>query len=128
MQVTLPIRAVNTSNSREHWAVIAKRARSHRSAASNMTLMEIFREHPVWSYRDNGALISPVVVTLVRVAKRRLDDDGNVTSLKSVRDGVADALGLKDDSDPRVTWVYDQALGKEYEVRISILSRAEIDE
>ena len=33
-----------------------------------------------------------------------MDDDGNVTSLKAARDGVADALGLASDNDARVSW------------------------
>lgn len=56
------------------------------------------------------------------MAPRELDDDGNVTSLKAVRDGVADALGMKSDRDPRVTWRYAQRKGavREYAVEIKI--------
>ena len=41
----------------------------------------------------------------------RLDSDNNVAAFKHVRDGVTDALGLKDDDDPRLTWAYDQEKG-----------------
>lgn len=50
----------------------------------------------------------PVVVTLIRIAARALDDDNLAYSFKAVRDGVADGLGVRD-NDPRVTWRYAQA-------------------
>lgn len=117
MKVTLPIRAVNTSNAREHWAARAKRAKAHRSGAR--LLLRRF------GWEEFGALPG-IIVTLTRVAPRALDDDGNVTSLKAVRDGVADALGLPNDRDPRVTWGYAQRRGKvrEYAVEIDIEARA----
>ncbi len=68
------------------------------------------------------ALLPALVVTLTRVAPRALDDDGAVTSLKACRDGVADALGLPNDRDPRVTWRYAQRRGKvrEYAVEVRL--------
>jgi hypothetical protein len=39
-----------------------------------------------------------------------MDSDNSIGSLKSVRDGVADALGI-DDGDPRLTWEYRQETG-----------------
>lgn len=50
---------------------------------------------------------SHVTVLLTRVAPRKLDDDNLRTALKSIRDGVADALGI-DDGDDRITFNYDQ--------------------
>lgn len=49
-----------------------------------------------------------VQVTLTRFApsKRGLDDDNLPKSLKHVRDGVAFALGVLDDADPRYRWIY----------------------
>lgn len=52
-----------------------------------------------------------VVVRLVRVAPRQLDSDNAASAAKSVRDGVADALGV-DDRDPRVVWLVDQERGQ----------------
>lgn len=51
-----------------------------------------------------------LVVRLVRVAPRQLDDDNAASAAKSVRDGVADALGVHD-RDPRVVWLVDQDRG-----------------
>lgn len=51
------------------------------------------------------------VVRLVRVAPRQLDGDNAESAAKSVRDGVADALGVHD-RDPRVVWLVDQERGQ----------------
>lgn len=51
------------------------------------------------------------VVRIVRVATRQLDSDNAASAAKSVRDGVADALGV-DDRDPRVVWLVDQERGQ----------------
>jgi hypothetical protein len=61
----------------------------------------------------------PVTVTIVRIGKGRLDGDNLQTAAKAVRDGVADALGVRDNH-PQVLWVYEQLRGPEYRVRIEI--------
>jgi hypothetical protein len=48
---------------------------------------------------------------LASVWERALDDDNLAAGFKSVRDGIADALGI-DDRDPRVTWAYAQQRGE----------------
>ena len=65
----------------------------------------------------------PLEVELVRVAPRSLDSDNLTSSLKAVRDGVADWLGV-DDGDERVRWTYGQRKGKprEYLVEIGVAS------
>ncbi len=69
-------------------------------------------------------IVLPVDVTITRVAPSNgLDPhDGLGAALKGVIDGVADALGLKNDRDPRVTWKLDQRRGapKQYGVEIRI--------
>jgi hypothetical protein len=68
----------------------------------------------------------PLVVTVRRVAPSSgLDPhDGLGAALKGVIDGVADALGLRSDRDPRVTWRLEQRRGepREYAVEVSICS------
>ena len=75
---------------------------------------------------DGTAIVSfPVVVRLTRVAPSNgLDDDNLRPALKSVRDGIADALGV-DDRDPRVSWEYGQLRGRarEYAVEVEIRRR-----
>jgi len=95
----LPVRLRNTSNSREGWRATAKRAQLVRET----TRMLI-------QGATNGKTF-PLIVRLVYVGPRQLDDDGIASAVKSLRDGVADALGV-DDRDPRVVWVPDQERGE----------------
>ena len=48
-----------------------------------------------------------LTITLTRCGPKLMDSDNSVGALKSVRDGVADALSL-DDGDPRLHWIYLQ--------------------
>jgi hypothetical protein len=104
----LVVRTVSESNGREHWATKAKRVRAQRLAAA-LTAQAILLQ-PL-----------PVVVTLVRVAPRMLDDDNLRGALKAVRDGVADAFKV-DDRDRRITWRYGQRRGtaRMYGVEIGV--------
>ncbi len=58
--------------------------------------------------------VLPVVVTVCRVAPSGgLDPhDALGPALKGIIDGIADGLGLKNDRDPRVTWVLAQRRGE----------------
>lgn len=101
----IPIKTISTLNAREHWAVRAKRARTHRNETH-------------WACKKLKRPKLPCTITLTRLGKKVLDDDNLAGSLKSCRDGVADWLGI-DDGDLRLTWVYRQASGS-YAVRIEI--------
>lgn len=62
--------------------------------------------------RTNARLLCPLftmpaVVTMTRCSAGTLDDDAVPGALKSVRDGIADRLGIAD-NDPRVQWRYSQ--------------------
>jgi len=114
IDVTLPLRLVSLSNQREHWAKRAKRAKQERRNA-----FVIVRSRLDWQEAQK----LPTVVTLTRIGKRLLDDDNLRGACKSVRDGVADFLGVND-ADPRVEWKYDQEKG-EYAVRIRIEAQNE---
>ena len=59
-----------------------------------------------------------LVVTLTRIGARKLDSDNLARSMKAVRDGIADALGIDDGSD-RIEWKYAQEKGK-YAVKVTI--------
>lgn len=108
-----PIRIESAYNLREHWRVRSNRNTSHRAAAW-------FALRQAVPKFDPGIL--PCVVTLTRIAPRELDDDNLSGGFKSVRDGVADWLGLKNDRDARVTWRYaqDRGAAREYGMRIDI--------
>lgn len=111
LTVTLPIRAESVSNIREHWSKRASRAKLHRTTA--WAELRAADKEP--------RLLGPLVVRLVRVAPRQLDDDNLRGSLKAARDGVADWLGVPD-NDPRVRWDYAQEKGKPktYAVRVEV--------
>ena len=115
--VTLPIRTKNTLNGREHWRITHKRSKEQRSLVA-LAMVSITRQ---W----DG--VTPLVVTVMRIAPSNgLDPhDALPASQKQVVDGVADALGLKNDRDPRVTWAYEQTRGqpKQHAVRIQIEKR-----
>lgn len=112
-QTVIPIKTISELNrrGREHWAVRSKRAKSQREAthvcmmaAGSVTLAPSFRAS----------------VTLTRLAPRSLDVGDNLnSSCKSIRDQIARWLGA-DDSDLRVTWVYDQEKSKTYGVRVEV--------
>ena len=61
----------------------------------------------------------PLTITLTRYGPRLFDPGNHEGSFKHVQDGVADFLG-RDDGDPALTWQYEQAIGKDYAVRVRI--------
>lgn len=103
----VPIETRSTSNLREHHMARHRRADSHKKAIAYR--MPRWTEPPL------------LVVTLTRVAPRRLDDDNLRGALKSVRDGVAARLRI-DDASPLVAWEYGQEKG-EASVRVDIRAR-----
>jgi hypothetical protein len=116
ISVTLPMRLPSVANLREHWATKAKRTKAHRNAgrlAWQQLLCAGVLPVACWS---------PLVVILTRVSPRRLDDDNLASAFKAFRDGLADGmkpLGVVDDRDPRVRWVYSQEFGAAV-VRVSM--------
>lgn len=92
----IPIRLVSITNAREHWSVRAKRAKLHRISAM------VIGKHRL-----------PVEVEIVRHGRKMLDDDNLPPACKSLRDGIADRLGV-DDASPLIKWRYSQVTGREY--------------
>jgi hypothetical protein len=74
--------------------------------------------HP--AYR-NGQLHAELDVLLIRIAPRPLDDDNLRQSLKHPRDSLALWLGLPNDRDPRVRWLYGQAVDEQRRPRYQAL-------
>lgn len=106
VRVEVPIRVESPNRLHaEHPGSRARRVRRERSAVREA--LARFEPPP-----------SPWVVHLVRVARRRLDDDNAVAAMKGVRDEVASWLGV-DDGDARVRFVVEQERGA-YAVRIAI--------
>ena len=110
-----PVRLDSASNSRhDHWAQRHKLAAEQRLVGCNAgagLARVLAAQGPVL----------PCRVVLTRIAPRALDDDNLRGAFKAVRDGVADALGIRD-NDPRVKFEYEQERGapKEYGFRVGI--------
>jgi hypothetical protein len=102
-------------NNREHWRHTQRRAKSQRHAAmvETMAAMRATGVEPEF----------PAIVHMVRVGIRRLDGDNLQGSLKHVRDGIADALGVDDGDESRVLWEYEQKTGKVVGVTVSIVAQ-----
>lgn len=115
MTITIPLpglRLVSLANQREHWRPKAKRAKAHRSGALLVVRAALRGRAPVF----------PMVVIITRIAPRSLDDDNLAGACKSVRDGIADALGIND-RDSRVKWAVAQRKGKprEYGAEVQLI-------
>lgn len=106
--IEIPLRIESTLNKREHWAMRSRRASKQR-------------ESTVWALKASPtpSACIPAVVKLTRIAPRELDTDNLAGGFKSVRDGVADWLGIKD-NDERVEWVYAQRRGKPKQYAVEI--------
>lgn len=90
--VWLPLRTVSEMNVRCHWSARAKRMKTARRTAAALC----------------PPATVPCVVTMTRYSAGTLDDDNLRSALKGVRDGIADRLGVPDNS-PAVQWRYEQA-------------------
>lgn len=109
IEFTVPIRTANPlNNSWGGWEANAGKRKSQRRAVA-------LRFPPVE--------LRPVfVVTMTRVSAGTLDDDGLRASLKSVRDAVAERLGVDDRPGGLAKWEYLQERGepKKQAVRVRI--------
>lgn len=99
IRFTVPIRAVNESNTRQGAGPYMA-----RKAATKAVMAEVL---PRLAVVPPG----PWVVTLTRYGTKRMDDDGVRSALKVVRDCVADWLGVDDGDTERVKWRYRQRGG-----------------
>jgi hypothetical protein len=113
IEFMLPLRTVSLTNQRGHWAKRARRSAHERALVA-----------AVWTTTGGNPVLRPgetATVTLTRVAPRVLDDDNVRGAMKSVRDEIAECVGV-DDRDPRVKWLYVQERGKpnEYAVRVTV--------
>jgi hypothetical protein len=105
IEVTLSLRLINEANDHSHWRGRQKRAKMQHSTVTMVLLGRCTFQ--CIGYSTHIAQGNACVVTLTRIAPRRLDSDGVVASCKFVRDGVAEALGI-DDGDARIEWRYEQ--------------------
>lgn len=118
--VIMPIRTISEANvaGHKHWGTNMRRVKKQRGDAELM-----FGATGARWQRDG---CYPCVITFTRISNGPgLDPEDNLpASIKHVRDGVADAMGLTSDRDPRVKWVYLQQRGKGYEVHVLLERQA----
>lgn len=112
LEVYLPLRLVSEANARDGWRAKAKRAREQRRVTHMAVAPRLLR-----GLGTHVVFVDPLRVTLTRIGPRELDTDNLARACKAVRDGVADALGVKD-NDPRVSWSYAQLRSRAYAVEI----------
>lgn len=108
--IKLPIATVSEANLKEHWAKTAKRRKSQRHETG-------------WELKRTRPPSLPLTVVLTRISPRKLDEGDNLNmSMKAIRDGIADWLGIDDGSD-LVKWEYAQHKGqpKEQAVLIEVI-------
>lgn len=112
LSITIPMRLVSEANQRGHWSKHHKRHREQRGIARLAVQSRLC-----------ARIYPPFSVSITRVAPRRLDVDNNVSSMKHVIDGLADALQIND-ADERVTWTFGQEKGSVYAVKVVIEAMA----
>ena len=108
MRFHIPIKLPSLANVRWHWRKMAalkkKQKFATRLCMSATTLPPL-----------------PLLVTIIRVGPRELDDDNLSSAAKYVRDQIAATVGV-DDGSPLYTWRYEQRKGA-YGVDVEITSR-----
>ena len=113
MTLEIAMKLVNPLNNRQHWRVVSRRGKEQKDR--------------VGLYLGfHGAPKTPVLVTLTRVGKRKMDSDGLAASCKHVRDSIASWLGVDDGDETRVLWKYAQEIGKDYACRIEITAGCDL--
>ena len=108
------LRLVNPLNgSHGHWRVAAKRRKEQREAVGWAWIAAGLPRNVVWPV-DGGC---PLHVRITRLGPRELDDDNLAAACKSIRDSVAQMLGV---NDRLRIWSYDQERSKEYSCWIEV--------
>lgn len=113
IDLELPLRLPSPNETRgEHWSRTSRRAELHKL---------IVTAHIRWRLRAVDGLVWPGWhVTLTRLSPGRMDPGNFEITFKHVQDGVAQAIGVPDERDPRYRWSYGQEKTKAFGVRIRV--------
>lgn len=132
----VPICTSNPLNgSHQHWSVKSRKRKAERAAVARAVAvgrvpLRVGVTGPLDQALADLAAPGLVSVRLIRTKPRGgpMDGDGLAASLKSVRDGVALALGIDDGDTARVRFDYAEERG-EWGVRVEVrrLTRVEAD-
>lgn len=112
IQISLPIKLCNPINHGTHWSKTLKQKKQQQHLVKSH-----LNTHPIPQI--------PCIVTLTRIAPRKLDDDNLPPCFKWIRDTIADHLipGLapgRADSDPKIKWEYAQLKGDPHQYAVEI--------
>jgi hypothetical protein len=117
IRVECALQTVSEANRRDHWRTVRKRSREQQAVVSMLLRPELTR------YCIESPRTRPCVVTLTRIASRRLDGDNLQGAFKAIRDSVARCLGV-DDGEACVSWEYAQEFAsKRCAIRVEIDAR-----
>lgn len=126
----LNIKTVSESNCSDHWTKKSKRHKQQQFFVRNKFNIE------------SPKITLPCTIKMIRLAPRVLDTDNLVMAFKWIRDELSECIfpaketwsldknnKLKcrkikgrSDSDPRITWLYDQETNPMLSIRIEISS------
>lgn len=108
---SVEVKTTNDLNSRQHWRPVAKRAKAQRAASAAASMS---------AFAVQGRPELPCVVSMTRISRGELDDDAVPGSLKHIRDGIADVIGVDDRKREIVRYECHQERGKAPSVRVEI--------
>lgn len=116
VSVDVPLLVQSVGNLRESWQARNRRVGRERQTVTTYLFAQ--------AGRATGPHLTSVhkrlLITFVRRASRRLDDDNLAGGCKGPRDAVAEWLGV-DDGSRRLIWAYDQEPHKRYRNTPSLL-------
>lgn len=112
----VPIKTERGLNNRGHWRVAALRVDREKKATKTAWLVGVHVRR-----EEFKAIKPPVHVHLTRLSPRGplLDDDNNQGALKTIRDTIAQLLGVDDGDKKAVRFTYGAARG-EWGVRVEM--------
>ena len=108
IRMTLPIKTISENNAREHHMARHRRRSMQRECV-----------HLHWLAHRSMKVAPPYVITLTRIAGRKLDSDNLQGSCKAIRDQVAKELGIND-GDEAHEWRYDQRKPRPREIGLQV--------
>lgn len=110
IDLLVPIRADTSLNARLHHMVRARKVKAQKEAIG-------------WLLSRKKPPPEPILVRLTRIspATQLPDDDNVVTSLKGVRDAIADWAGIDDRDRARLRFIYEDPVRGPWAVKAVIM-------
>jgi hypothetical protein len=111
--MTIPIRLISEANTKDHWTKKRTRRLAQQQAVRLYSNIQ----------PDIDSMELPIIITLIRLAPRKFDEDNLIHAFKSVRDQIADILIPnnrmgRSDSSPLLHWEYKQEKSADYGIKI----------